>query len=243
MYIIVRAAAPSPRPGTCKKCGVCILAGALMHRVLMKGSRYTCKLCVSCGAGEVTPEISADEMRRMRLEIKKEWKEILEVLPGHAVTSRTFGFYGKTCSDGKVFKQRHPFSNFHLEPVQAAGQVFRCSEGVIMFCKALRFKDGQVAHALLNGHAGTVCKQLGRMVQGFVARKWKPKSIAMYVVLLKRQQCPVFRRELARVGKAHIYECSKTDSIWGTGTSLADFPHTGTGKNYLGKALTVASLM
>ena len=117
-----------------------------------------------------------------------------------------------------------------------------------MFCKALRFKDGQVAHALVNGgHSGTVCKQLGRMVQGFVARKWKPKEIAMYVVLLKRQQCPVFRKELARVGKARIYECSKTDSIWGTGaklfTSLDQFPNTGTGTNYLGKALTVASLM
>ena len=113
-----------------------------------------------------------------------------------------------------------------------------------MFCKSLRFEDGQVAHALLHGrYAGTTCKQLGRMVQGFLAHKWKPKSVAMYVVLLKRQQCPRFRAELAKVKGKQIYECSPSDSIWGTGTSLDQFPFVGdnNSKNYLGKALTIAA--
>ena len=246
MYILIRPLSLSPGNGKCKLCGVNILKGEKMHLTLMKGSRYPCKLCVSC-APPPTPEMSADEMRGMRDTIKKDWAQQLQQLQKLSTPQqqeKKFGFYGKTCSDGTKFRQRHPFSNFHLEPVTAAGHVFRCSEGVIMFCKALRFKDGQVAHALASGaHSGTVCKQLGRMVQGFVARKWKPKGIAMYVVLLKRQQCPVFRKELARVGKAQIYECSKTDYIWGTGTSLDEFPYAGTGTNYLGRALTVASLM
>ena len=183
MFILIRPKSFSPGNGKCKKCGVDIPKGGEMHLTLMRGSRYTCKLCVSC-APPPTPAMSADKMRGMRDTIKKDWAQQLSTIENGQLggafqqLEKKFGFYGKTCSDGTTFRQRHPFSNFHLEPVTAAGHTFRCSEGVIMFCKALRFKDGQVAHALVSGtHSGTVCKQLGRMVQGFVARKWKPKEI------------------------------------------------------------------
>ena len=189
--------------------------------------------------------MSKDEMRGFKTNILESIKKIQTIVEAAPRSNgEKYGFYGKKSSEGTVFKQRHPFSNFHLEPIEVAGHVFRCAEAVIMFCKSLRFGDGQVAHALLHGaHAGTTCKQLGRMVRGFIARKWKPKSVAMFVVMLKREQCPLFRAELAKVKGRRIYECSPSDKVWGTGTSLAQFPFVGDDKsgNYLGKALTVAA--
>lgn len=273
-YILVRKASPSPRNGKCMECKCIIAAGTMSHRALrVRGgnTRFPCKLCTACAPPE-TPSMSKDEMKKARKLINTELCALrrkyltneVDAVGGdlmalasnarfNASNGRPFGFYGKTCSDGKVFKQRHPFSNFHLEPVTVGSQyVFRCGEAAIMMCKALQFKDAQVAYALSkygSSLSGTSCKVLGRMVQNFKKSKWsgsKILALAHYVVLLKNEQCPQFKKELQRVkdcGYAKIYECSKSDAIWGTGTTIETAKESEycnlPGTNYLGRALTL----
>jgi predicted NAD-dependent protein-ADP-ribosyltransferase YbiA (DUF1768 family) len=154
----------------------------------------------------------------------------------------------------KEWKKKHPgvskqapFSNFFstkdkLYEIQGTGKKFKTTEAMIMFWKALLMGDGTIARCLgVYGDktAGTTSKGLGRMVTPFDEKKWCPKVVAMYVTLIKWDQCPVFQAEMRRVhaeGYTSIHECSPNDSIWGTGSAVGE--PLGGGQNILGKAQT-----
>ena len=68
--------------------------------------------------------------------------------------------------------------------------------------------------------------------------KWTRKTpgVARYVARVKYSQCPKFKAQVIAIRGRRVYECSKSDAVWGTGSALG-MP-IGMGKNYLGAAIT-----
>ena len=166
----------------------------------------------------------------------------------------TVGKLSKGYYSSKEWKKKHPgvskqapFSNFFSTKdktyeIQGIGMKFKTTEAMIMFWKALVMGDGTIARCLaVYGDlvAGTMSKGLGRMVTPFDEKIWCPKVVAMYITLIKWDQCPVFQAEVRRInaeGYTSIHECSPGDSIWGTGSAVGE--PLGDGQNILGKAQT-----
>ena len=76
VYILIRPVSLSLGNGKCNKCQKDILKGHKMHSCLAKGAQWKCKLCMSCSPPP-TPEMSAEEMRKIRRLIRTEWAEHL----------------------------------------------------------------------------------------------------------------------------------------------------------------------
>jgi len=171
----------------------------------------------------------------------------------------TVGKLLKGYYSSKEWKKEHPgvskqapFSNFFSTKdktyeIQGIGKKFKTTEAMIMFWKALLMGDGTIARCLGvygDSLAGTMSKGLGRMVTPFDKTIWCPKVVAMYVTLIKWDQCPVFQAEMRRIHAedyTSIHECSPNDSIWGTGSAVGEPLGSSNGvggENILGKAQT-----
>lgn len=263
-HSLFRHVAKSPRAGTCRGCGAGIEKGEEFqkgygmppHLKWKKAPRFAYKLCVQCTCPP-SPALSSEEIVSLKEAITVSVlasREPLEPLVPAAVpafpivdtvpAAKPYGFYGQEDSDGNRFTQRHPFSNFSKMDLKIPGVTdsigaFKCSEALIMLIKAISSGDGQVAFILTRSAvAGSQSKALGRMVRGFNKAKWTKKTpkVARYVARLKYSQCPKFKERVLAVRGRPVYECSKTDAVWGTGTALGE--PIGTGTNYLGAAIT-----
>ena len=102
--------------------------------------------------------------------------------------------------------RRSPFSNFFFTrgetyDIPGIGN-FTTTEAIIMLWKASVMGDGAIARCFKDhgdSLVGTASKSLGRWVTPFEPTKWCPKVVAMYVTLIKWDQCPVFQAEMRRI--------------------------------------------
>ena len=171
----------------------------------------------------------------------------------YAEDAGTVGELSKGHYSSKEWKKKHtrtnrrsPFSNFFFTggtayEIEGIGN-FKTTEAIVMLWKASVMGDGTITRCFKDhgdSLAGTASKGLGRWVTPFEHTKWCPKVVAMYVTLIKWDQCPVFQAEMRRIhtdGFTSIHECSPNDSIWGTGSAVGE--PLGGGENILGKAQT-----
>ena len=226
-----------------------------------------CRLCYSKGVDVSVPNTKAEcdatlallhaDLGRLLVKYRVRVNEIDEI------DGKPFQFYGEDagtvedCKKGYYssteWKKEHPrtnrrspFSNFFFTrgetyDIPGIGN-FTTTEAIIMLWKASVMGDGAIARCFKDhgdSLVGTASKSLGRWVTPFEPTKWCPKVVAMYVTLIKWDQCPVFQAEMRRIhtdGFTSIHECSPNDSIWGTGSAVGE--PLGGGENILGKAQT-----
>ncbi len=122
---------------------------------------------------------------------------------------------------------------------------FYCTEQAFMWAKAKNFSDEEIARRILIADSPADCKQLGRIVKGYIDKHW---SLVRYnhmynVNFQKYSQNAELKAKLldpAFDGKTFV-EASPTDRIWGIGFALADAPDNESkwqGQNLLGKVIT-----
>ena len=201
-------------------------------------------------------------------EINKIGSPIDGPIDGPIDVSKPFQYYGEDAGtvgelskgnySSKEWKKKHPgtnrrspFSNFFFTrgetyDIPGIGK-YKTTEAIIMSWKASVMGDGAILRCFKDhgdSLAGTASKSLGRWVTPFDDKKWCPKVVAMYITLIKWDQCPVFQAEMRRIhaeGYTSIHECSPNDSIWGTGSAVGEPLGSSNGvggKNILGKAQT-----
>jgi ribA/ribD-fused uncharacterized protein len=114
-----------------------------------------------------------------------------------------------------------------------------------MYCKARHFGDTRVAEKILATADPRRAKQLGRQVEGFVAKEWSRVARA-YVYRgcrLKFTQNKASQAALLSTKSTQLVEASPTDLVWGVGLSERDErimdPRNWRGTNWLGEVLTV----
>lgn len=139
-----------------------------------------------------------------------------------------------------------PFSNWH-RPAEFTykGIKFAQSEQFMMFCKAMYFKDTDIAEAIMANPNPKRNKELGRRVKGFNVREWE--EVAYHFVYVACREKFLQNRHLLmallETGDTEIVEASPVDPIWGIGLHQDDEEAQDKtkwkGKNLLGEILTV----
>ena len=226
-----------------------------------------CPECYSKGVDVSVPDTQAEcdaTLALLRADFGRMLVKYGINIDGPIDVSNPFQYYGDNAGtvgkllegnySSKEWKKKHPrtndrcpFSNFFFTrggvtyDIPGIGK-FKTTEAIIMTWKASVMGDGAILRCFKDHGdlvAGTASKNLGKWVTPFVEKKWCPKVVAMYVTLIKWDQCPVFQAEMRRIhaeGYTSIHECSPNDSIWGTGSAVGE--PLGDGENILGKAQT-----
>ncbi len=157
----------------------------------------------------------------------------------------------KTDSMLLFWRNSSRFSNWYdniqiLTPIkddQGNRLVFRNSEALFMFFKALFFKDAETAQEILRNQLPTKAKQLGRQIKNFDQAAWdQEKEELMYMAcMMKFSSDPEMMGYLLDTGDLELVEASPLDPIWGIGLAPDDpaalDKANWKGLNLLGKAL------
>lgn len=137
-----------------------------------------------------------------------------------------------------------PFSQWHRCGFELDGQSFNTAEQAMMFCKALLFKDHDIARKISKAIDPGKQKALGRKVRNFSEATWDQNKldIVRVVNLAKFRQNKGLRRKLFQTGNKILVEASPHDLIWGIGLderkALVMPPDHWPGQNLLGQILT-----
>lgn len=143
---------------------------------------------------------------------------------------------------GGIFSQWYPCKFYAIIAKETIE--FNCAEQYMMYCKAMSFKDYDIAAQILATNSPREQKKLGRKVANFNKEKWD--SVSYNIVLAgnyhKFSQNPALRKELLATGDTVLVEASPVDRMWGIGLSYDD-PRalnrsTWLGENRLGEVLT-----
>jgi len=120
---------------------------------------------------------------------------------------------------------------------------FANTEQYMMFCKAILFKDFDIADQILKETNPSEIKKLGRNVKNFLEIAWINNRLDIMVdgCTFKFSQNDILRGQLLATGETTIAEASPVDSIWGIGYAEdhpnAIYPDRWNGLNLLGTAL------
>jgi ribA/ribD-fused uncharacterized protein len=144
---------------------------------------------------------------------------------------------------GGPFSQFYPCTFF----ADVAGKVveFNSAEQYMMYCKAMCFKDNEIAEQILKCTLAKDCKALGRKVRGFNDEQWM--TAAQGIVLTGNyhkfsQNLNLMKLLLDTVGTT-LVEASPVDDRWGIKLSANDpraqHREKWLGKNLLGEILTM----
>ena len=113
----------------------------------------------------------------------------------------------------------------------------------MMWKKAMVFRDGETAEAILKAAAPGEIKALGRSVKNYNETIWNGmRQILVYEGLLEKfRQNYELLSKLLETGDAVLAECAMGDQIWGIGLSMRDSRRLSMiewrGQNLLGFAL------
>ena len=116
-------------------------------------------------------------------------------------------------------------------------------EQFMMYCKATRFGDIEIAHKIMNETNPKELKALGRKVKGYDDKIW---SKFRYAIVLRGLNAKFGQNEdlmkyLLQTGTKLLAEASPYDNIWGIGLAPNDpktqDPMKWNGLNLLGKGL------
>lgn len=141
------------------------------------------------------------------------------------------------------YSSSHPFSNWYMCPFIHNGHEFNCGEQYMMYKKAMKFRDYDVAEMIMQQGHPRKQKFLGREVRGFVKSIWDAecKPIMVEGLVSKFMQDSYCLTTLLETEDSIIAEASPTDRIWGIGMSEDDpratNPALWNGTNWLGDVL------
>jgi len=113
------------------------------------------------------------------------------------------------------------YSQWYKAGFTYKGLYFKTAEFWMMYCKAMLFKDTDIAEKILNANHSYEAKALGKRVRNFVKEVWE-RHCKRYVYIgnhLKFSQNPnILKVILTHAGKVFV-EASIPDVIWGVGLS------------------------
>ena len=126
-------------------------------------------------------------------------------------------FYGHTKPNGWM-------SNFYPSEIHFNGKIFKTSEHLFMWKKAMYFKDYICADRILDTKTPTVAKNLGRLVKKYHEEQWvNYRGIAMTsAVYHKFSQNEDLKELLLNTGDYFLVEATKNDKVWGIGLDVDD---------------------
>lgn len=143
-----------------------------------------------------------------------------------------------------IFFYGGPLSNWYPAKFELLGIKFSGVEQWMMWCKAMLFRDTEMASRILQASTPNQHKSLGRIVKGFNSKVWDKYKLAIVHagVLTKFQQNDPLRKFILGYDvDVEFVEASPTDLIWGIGLSLDSSekydPLQWRGQNLLGKCL------
>lgn len=137
-----------------------------------------------------------------------------------------------------------PFSQWHPATFVVDGVTFANAEQFMMYGKAVRFGDHEIAAQILDVADPRAHKALGRKVRGFDDATWKAarEGIVYAGNHAKFTQLPALHAALLATAGTTLVEASPMDRIWGIGLGAehpdATEPTRWRGQNLLGRILT-----
>lgn len=117
------------------------------------------------------------------------------------------------------FGSGHPLSNWYMRDFVVKGIKFCCNEQFMMYCKAMLFKDYEIAAKIMATMSPWNHKSLGRQVKGFNGAIWEQKREHYVFVgaLAKFDQNPDIGDVLLATDDMELVEAAPNDPIWGVG--------------------------
>lgn len=115
-------------------------------------------------------------------------------------------------------------SNWYLSYFTVNGIDFSSMEQFMMYQKACRFHDEEIANNILHTDNVAEIKKLGRKVHDYDENIWNGvRQIIVYEGLkAKFSQNADLKRQLVDTGDVVLAECAVRDQIWGIGLSMGD---------------------
>ena len=123
-----------------------------------------------------------------------------------------------------TFEENGYLSNWYLSHFTVNGIDFSSMEQFMMYQKAYRFHDEEIANNILHTDNVAEIKKLGRKVHAYDENVWNGvRQIIVYEGLkAKFSQNADLKRQLVDTGDAVLAECAVRDQIWGIGLSMGD---------------------
>lgn len=115
-------------------------------------------------------------------------------------------------------------SNWYLSEFEVGNIIFSSMEQYMMYQKAVRFDDDEIAGKILMTDDVAHIKELGRLVTNFNEHIWNGiRQIIVYEGLLaKFSQNETLCDRLKETRDGVLAECTVKDKIWGIGLSMSD---------------------
>ena len=142
------------------------------------------------------------------------------------------------------WKNRSPFSQWHMATFEKDGVIFNCTEQYMMYKKAELFGDKNSMRQIIATNDPRAQKSLGRLVDNFNQQEWNEKRYGIVYDgnKLKFRQNPSMYQSLMETKGTTVVEASPYDKIWGIALNKED-PRaldrsTWKGQNLLGEILT-----
>ena len=112
----------------------------------------------------------------------------------------------------------------HLQPTQPPEEEFANVEQYMMYCKAILFKDKEIAKRIMATNNPNEIRSLGRIVQNFNPKVWDKKcmDIVSHGCYLKFTQNKDLKEKLLETGDKMLVEASPYDRTWGIGLNKKD---------------------
>ena len=141
------------------------------------------------------------------------------------------------------WNNRTPFSNWYPSIFTWGGITFSRGEQYMMYRKAMRFGDTEIAEKIMSTDDPAEQKALGREVRGYNDAVWAAQRYQIMVEGLyeKFNQNPKLKDALLATEGTEMVEASPYDRIWGIGLTAHDNraqdKSTWLGQNLLGQVL------
>lgn len=115
-------------------------------------------------------------------------------------------------------------SNWTHAPFEYNGNSFNNSETALMWEKALKLGDTDIADQILKVTHPRVAKELGRKAKGYAPHLWEPYRLDIMtdILVAKAQAHKRTYLELEKTLGLIIAEASPKDKIWGIGLAPED---------------------
>ena len=115
-------------------------------------------------------------------------------------------------------------SNWYLSRFVVDGVAFSSMEQYMMYQKAVRFGDADIASQIMRTDDVARIKQFGRQVSGYDDHIWNGmRQIIVFEGLsAKFSQNNELKEKLISTGNSVLAECAVKDRIWGIGLSMTD---------------------
>ena len=121
----------------------------------------------------------------------------------------------------KPFEENGFLSNWYPSPftIESLNITFANNEQYMMYCKAILFKDKEIAERIMKTNNPNEIRSLGRIVVNFKPKVWDEKCMTIVEngCYLKFTQNKDLKKKLLETGNKKLVEASPYDKKWGVG--------------------------